>query len=39
MPTYEQARGELERIRAELEEVNLSAARSLDEGLEETLRR
>ena len=37
MATYEQARGELERIRAELEEVNLSAARSLDEGFEETL--
>ncbi len=37
MATYEQARSELERIRAELEEVNLSAVKSLDEGFEETL--
>lgn len=36
-PTEEEARRELMKIRAELEERNLSAVRSLDEGLEETL--
>jgi putative transposase len=36
-PTYAAARTALQRIRAELAEVNASAAASLDEGLEETL--
>ena len=36
-PTYAMAKAALQRIRAELAEVNASAAASLDEGLEETL--
>jgi transposase-like protein len=36
-PTYAAAKAALQRIRAELAEVNASAAASLDEGLEETL--
>jgi putative transposase len=36
-PTYAAAQAALKRIRAELAEVNASAAASLDEGLEETL--
>lgn len=36
-PTYQEAHAELMRIKKELEEINLSAARSLEEGLEETL--
>ncbi len=36
-PTYAEAKGALEKILAELEEVNQSAAASLREGLEETL--
>ena len=36
-PTYAAAKAALKRIRAELAEVNASAAASLDEGLEETL--
>jgi transposase-like protein len=36
-PTYEEAKKELLKLRAELEELNQSAARSLAEGLEETL--
>lgn len=36
-PTYAAAKTALQRIRAELAEVNASAAASLDEGLEETL--
>jgi len=36
-PTEEEARHELLKIREDLEERNLSAVRSLDEGLEETL--
>jgi len=36
-PTYVAAKAALKRIRAELAEVNASAAASLDEGLEETL--
>ena len=36
-PTYDEARGALMKLRAELEEVNESAVRSLDEGFEETL--
>ena len=36
-PTYTAAKAALQRIRAELAEVNASAAASLDEGLEETL--
>lgn len=36
-PTYKEAKAALASIGRELEEVNLSAARSLDEGLEETL--
>jgi transposase-like protein len=36
-PTYTAAKTALQRIRAELAEVNASAAASLDEGLEETL--
>jgi transposase-like protein len=36
-PTYAEAKGALEKLLAELEEVNQSAAASLREGLEETL--
>ena len=36
-PTYAEAKRELGQLRAELAEINQSAARSLDEGLEETL--
>ena len=36
-PTYEEAKLELQKIRAELAEINESAVRSLDEGFEETL--
>jgi putative transposase len=36
-PTYEQAKAALGRVRAELARLNVSAAASLDEGLEETL--
>ena len=36
-PTYEQALSELTALHAELEEINLSAAASLREGLEELL--
>ncbi len=36
-PTYEEARRDLNAIRAELEELNQSAAASLEEGFEETL--
>jgi len=36
-PTYEQAKAALLRVRRELLPINESAARSLDEGLEETL--
>lgn len=36
-PTYAAAKAALTRVRAELAEVNASAAASLDEGLEETL--
>ena len=36
-PTYKEARASLLGIRDELEEINLSAVGSLDEGLEETL--
>ncbi len=36
-PTYEEAKKQLLKLRAELEELNQSAARSLDEGFEETL--
>jgi len=36
-PTYEQAKAALKRVRSELALMNQSAARSLDEGLEETL--
>ena len=36
-PTYTATKAALQRIRAELAEVNTSAAASLDEGLEETL--
>lgn len=36
-PTYAAAKAALQRVRAELAEVNASAAASLDEGLEETL--
>ena len=35
--TYKEARAELEQLRGELEKVNMSAANSLMEGLEETL--
>ena len=35
-PTYEKARSALEKLHAELQEINRSAARSLQEGLEET---
>ena len=36
-PTYAEAKAALKKIKKELEERNLSAARSLEEGLEETL--
>jgi transposase-like protein len=36
-PTYEQAKAALKRLRSELALMNQSAAKSLDEGLEETL--
>jgi len=36
-PTYEKAKAALKKIHAELERCNQSAARSLEEGLEETL--
>lgn len=36
-PTYEQAHGALLKIRRELQSLNQSAVKSLDEGLEETL--
>ena len=36
-PTYEQARTALKRVRSELALMNQSAAKSLDDGLEETL--
>lgn len=36
-PTYEEARAALTDLRAELQDINRSAARSLQEGLEETL--
>lgn len=36
-PTYEQAKAALRRVRSELALMNQSAARSLDDGLEETL--
>ena len=36
-PTYEEAKRELTRLQRELEERNQSAARSVEEGLEETL--
>ena len=36
-PTYDEARTKLDQIKKELEEINLSAASSLEEGLEETL--
>ena len=36
-PTYDEAKRELLKIRAELAEINESAVRSLDDGLEETL--
>lgn len=36
-PTYAEAKAELQRILADLRDRNLSAARSLEEGLEETL--
>jgi transposase-like protein len=36
-PTYREARAELDTILGELQQRNLSAARSLEEGLEETL--
>ena len=36
-PTYEEAKAALEKLHAELQEINRSAARSLQEGLEETL--
>lgn len=36
-PTYEQAKTALKRVRSELALMNQSAARSLDDGLEETL--
>jgi transposase-like protein len=37
LPTYEQAKGALLKIRSELKVLNLSAVASLDEGMEETL--
>jgi transposase-like protein len=36
-PTYDEAKKELLKLRAELAEINESAARSLDDGFEETL--
>lgn len=36
-PTYEQAKGELDKLQRELRLLNESAVRSLQEGLEETL--
>ena len=36
-PTYDEAKGELQRIAKELKLINLSAAKSLEEGFEETL--
>lgn len=36
-PTYEEARGSLLKIKAELKDKNLSAMKSLEEGFEETL--
>jgi len=36
-PTYEQAKAALRRVRSELALMNQSAAKSLEEGLEETL--
>ncbi len=36
-PTYAEAKGRLEELRAALKRINESAVRSLDEGLEETL--
>lgn len=36
-PDYKEAKGKLLKIRAELEDVNISAALSMDEGFEETL--
>ena len=36
-PTYKEAREQLLRLRGDLEEINQSAMRSLDEGFEETL--
>ena len=36
-PTYERARSALEQLHSELQQINRSAARSLQEGLEETL--
>ena len=36
-PTYEEAMAELRKVRSDLEELNQSAVRSLDEGSEETL--
>lgn len=36
-PTYDEAKKALEKIRGELEEINESAVRSLNEGFEETL--
>jgi transposase-like protein len=36
-PTYEQAKAALQRVRSELALMNQSAAKSLDDGLEETL--
>lgn len=36
-PTYKEAKEQLLRLRSELEEINQSAVRSLDEGFEETL--
>ncbi len=37
LPTYEQAKGALLKIRSELKVLNLSAVGSLDDGVEETL--
>jgi putative transposase len=37
MTDYRAAKAELEKIFRQLERINLSAARSLEEGLEETL--
>ncbi len=36
-PTYDEAKEELKRIRSDLKPINESAARSIDEGFEETL--